>query len=561
MNQVAIYTQAYNAEKTIRRTIESVLHQTEERFVYYILENGSTDKTRDIILEYAREDKRITPLLYDENDLFRFVEILPFIFSERRGKFFATLDADDEYNYEFLEKMLDFTNINSLDVAMCGSNFIDARNNQILGKRQISKNLIISGRGFSDNFSQYHAFIRPYWGKLYSMALFHNFSFENVRKVSYGSDTIFVIEALRQAERAGILAETLHKYYVSPKSASYHFDDRRIESDQIQDDITRSYLKEKCGVISAVNEQFMSLVYANAIHDTLNVLLNSVLSSTEKIQQLSNIFSYVSTQKLFLNENIIGQGLDKMLRDPTVKWLLTQKECRKPEYARKAAKILMAMYEDLPRTINKDGLIFVLQKMPEILESILKKDYVHILERLQTWFKRHMEDSPALSKLELDSYRFLKKSDEELFSLFATIKKLRPVSFKALNLDQQTRCLLQKYPLLKEVSANLAFALTPAIHKVIKGNFTQALKSLLAIQNLDINDNDAEAYILLGENLAAVADNADVYIYFKKFRVSYLLDCSCTNEAGTELDELESILPDDEDFVELRRRLTELLSK
>jgi glycosyltransferase involved in cell wall biosynthesis len=49
MRQVVFFTQAYNAEKTLRRAVDSILAQTYTNFVYYIVDNGSTDGTGEMI--------------------------------------------------------------------------------------------------------------------------------------------------------------------------------------------------------------------------------------------------------------------------------------------------------------------------------------------------------------------------------------------------------------------------------------------------------------------------------------------------------------------------------
>lgn len=52
---VSIVTPCLNSEKTIRKTIESVLHQTYENIEYWIIDGGSTDKTLAIVREYERD--------------------------------------------------------------------------------------------------------------------------------------------------------------------------------------------------------------------------------------------------------------------------------------------------------------------------------------------------------------------------------------------------------------------------------------------------------------------------------------------------------------------------
>jgi glycosyltransferase involved in cell wall biosynthesis len=115
---------------------------------------------------------------------------------------------------------------------------------------------------------------------------------------------------------------------------------------------------------------------------------------------------------------------------------------------------------------------------------------------------------------------------------------------------------LRKYPLMGGVSHGLAYALPGAVRSVIKGDYTEALERFISdSQYTEIADADTEAYILLGQNLAAAAGDAAAYIHFKKVWASYLLDCSRNDEAVKVLDEFEPLATGDGDFALLRERL------
>jgi hypothetical protein len=400
--------------------------------------------------------------------------------------------------------------------------------------------------------------MRTIWGKLYRLSLLKQCDFENYlnnTRVSYGLDTIFCMRAFSRANRAGILAGTLHKYYVSSASSSYSFENKRIISDPILDDEARTMLIEKTGIVSSENDDFLKVIYFNAILDTLNVLLKSQIFTTEKLCYIKDIVLNNKTQVLLSSNYLYNYGLDEKMRYPLTQYILSQKECRKKDNSKAVAEIIMAMYGDLQQMVSQEGLEYIILKMPEMVEYLLKKDYIWILERLRKWFKRHNQDVPSLTELEIFAYVASGKSDEEIFKLFITIKKNRPQTVKALDIDTQIYRLIEKYSLLKNMSIDLLLVFPNIIRYVMKEDYKLALEMFISVQNVEINDDDLEAYILFGQNLSAAAEEIGVYIYFKKVWLSYLIDCSRVEEASKELEEYKSILPDDEDFIELQKRM------
>ena len=58
---------AYNAEQTIARTIESILHQTDTRYKLIIINDGSTDHTEAICKRYLEGNEDKVHYLFQEN--------------------------------------------------------------------------------------------------------------------------------------------------------------------------------------------------------------------------------------------------------------------------------------------------------------------------------------------------------------------------------------------------------------------------------------------------------------------------------------------------------------
>jgi len=128
---VSIITPSYNSEKFISQTIESVLSQTYKNWEMIIVDDCSTDKSREIIEEYTRKDNRIKLIKLDKNRgpaiaRNRAIE-------EAKGRYIAFLDADDLWLPNKLEKQINFMKENNLEFTYSGYMLIDEENN-VLGE-------------------------------------------------------------------------------------------------------------------------------------------------------------------------------------------------------------------------------------------------------------------------------------------------------------------------------------------------------------------------------------------------------------------------------------------
>ena len=301
MEQVIFYTTAYNAEKTLQRTIQSILEQTDPNWIWYLLDNGSADRTYEIIRQAASKDPRIVPLHNDQNNQFHPGNSCWDIPKRLDNTdWFCWLDADDTYSPSFLEEMLAFARVNRLEMAACGTVNIQAQTGASLGERILPQDLFLSNaREFDSYFPFYYQFIRPTWAKLFSASLIRSFDFSRLFSVFHGWDTLYSMEMLRNAGRFGVLARPLHQYYISPKSVSYQWNPSRTKADQILYQMACSFLIDKCGFISPRNRNFLQTVYSHAVSDTLHVIQSAALSPSEKLREYRTIATHPITLTVY----------------------------------------------------------------------------------------------------------------------------------------------------------------------------------------------------------------------------------------------------------------------
>ncbi len=89
---ISVVMSVYNGEATVRDAINSVLAQSVEDFELIIVNDGSTDETKEILEGYLKEDDRI--VLINQNNL-GLTKSLNRAIDLAKGQFIARQDADD----------------------------------------------------------------------------------------------------------------------------------------------------------------------------------------------------------------------------------------------------------------------------------------------------------------------------------------------------------------------------------------------------------------------------------------------------------------------------------
>jgi glycosyltransferase involved in cell wall biosynthesis len=100
---VSVIVAAYNASRTIGETIESVLAQTFSDLELIIVDDGSTDETKNIVSEYQRKDERII-YVWQKNARTSAARNKGLEIS--KGKYISIIDADDLWEENKLSKQI-----------------------------------------------------------------------------------------------------------------------------------------------------------------------------------------------------------------------------------------------------------------------------------------------------------------------------------------------------------------------------------------------------------------------------------------------------------------------
>jgi glycosyltransferase involved in cell wall biosynthesis len=116
--KVTVLMSVYNGAYYLRESIESILNQSFTDFEFIIIDDCSTDKSGDIIREYAKQDQRIVVIKNEEN--IGLTKSLNKGLKLAKGEYIARQDADDISEPERLAKQVAFLGTHP-EVALVGT--------------------------------------------------------------------------------------------------------------------------------------------------------------------------------------------------------------------------------------------------------------------------------------------------------------------------------------------------------------------------------------------------------------------------------------------------------
>ena len=120
---VSVIVPVFNAEKYIKRTVESVKAQTYDNWELILVNDCSSDNSLKIILDLADKDKRIKVISLDKNSGTAVARNMGI--KAAKGKYISFLDADDLWKPEKIEKQLNFMQEKKCAFSFSGYEFGD----------------------------------------------------------------------------------------------------------------------------------------------------------------------------------------------------------------------------------------------------------------------------------------------------------------------------------------------------------------------------------------------------------------------------------------------------
>ena len=199
---ISVIIPCYNAEQSITRTICSVLEQTYKNLEIIIIDDGSTDKTSEILKKYAAIDGRIK--IISQNNagvsVARNVGI-----NCATGEYLIFLDADDNYTTPYaISEMLNKLKQTNADMCIC--NFTHPCFEMFVDEGVYDLN---NFEQFLTIYQDFFAYAMP-WNKITKRECLSEKFIEGLK---FTEDEIFNLYNLKNIKTIVVTNQVLHNYY------------------------------------------------------------------------------------------------------------------------------------------------------------------------------------------------------------------------------------------------------------------------------------------------------------------------------------------------------------
>ncbi|HEO98714.1 MAG: glycosyltransferase family 2 protein [Campylobacterales bacterium] len=220
--KVSIIIPAYNVENYIERCVKSGMNQTLKEIEVIIVNDGSTDRTQEIIEKNFSRDNKVV-IVNKQNEGVSVAR--NYGVKIAKGEYIQFLDGDDWIEPTACEKMYKFAKKENLDIVVSDLFYDDDNNNITVRKELNSNQRFFTKEEYLIALFQDKA-ARAVWNKIFVKTLFDEETFP--RGVAYGEDFVATVILTSKATKIGKYNDAFVHYIKNPLSTTQNQVSKKI---------------------------------------------------------------------------------------------------------------------------------------------------------------------------------------------------------------------------------------------------------------------------------------------------------------------------------------------
>ncbi|MCR5216291.1 MAG: glycosyltransferase [Lachnospiraceae bacterium] len=215
MPTVSIIVPIYNAQKSLRRCVDSILKQEYKDFEVWLMDDGSKDESGAICDSYAAMDPRVH-VIHKENS--GVSDTRNQALSLATGEFIQFLDADDFITPEATRYLVNAAQEHEVDMVI--ADFYRVVGENLSHKGSIDDQGVLSREEFADQMAKGPAdfYYGVLWNKLFRRSIIEEFAIRMDENLNWCEDFIFNMEYILHVKNVYVLRTPIY-YYVKTEGS------------------------------------------------------------------------------------------------------------------------------------------------------------------------------------------------------------------------------------------------------------------------------------------------------------------------------------------------------
>ena len=284
MSKVSVIMPIYNAEKYLSEAIESVLNQTYTDFELLLINDKSTDNSKEICKKYNKKDSRIV-LLENNSESHGPGPTRNIGLDYATGEYIYFMDADDWIDISLLQYAVNRMRETNADIVQFGVIYERSDGNNPAQYFWRGKDLLTKDEIRKDFSTYWKENRNSLWMYLFRREKVKTIRFENI---IIGEDISYIMDALSNADKIAYIKKALYHYRYVEGSTSHRWVENTIECREIIWNHQLNFLKSFQGDMDKL--AYAEVAYDNYIWAIYQLSSNlCTLSYREKKRELLRI--------------------------------------------------------------------------------------------------------------------------------------------------------------------------------------------------------------------------------------------------------------------------------
>ena len=345
MIDISILMPVYNAEKYLNETIDTIKNQSFSNWELIIVDDGSTDNSKEICAKAYQEAYKIC----EQPDMLKAYSPV----ENAQGKYIVFVDSDDLIHEDYLKILINSIEKNNSDISVC--NFIERKISNTGKVEDITREFypkeVMEMSEMKDYIMDFgnSGLLNPLWNKIYKREIIENNNITFDEKVETGEDFIFNLQYFRKTKKISFIKEKLY-YYIrrNNNSITYKYIENMKEKLWLhsEEDINllQIFYLETSRIKIDIKQMkrfgtFSNMVYQMAIYRIINTEISNVMPVLRLLYALvvNNIIVERETKLLFIN-------LPRLMKDTTIGVEDFEKEARHKLNCRREICVIVSEY-------------------------------------------------------------------------------------------------------------------------------------------------------------------------------------------------------------------------